>query len=107
MRIERVVLEHHGDVALGRVEVVDDALADGDRPLGDRLEPGDHAQKRGLAAAGRADEHEEFAVVDVDRHRVDGALGAGIDLGNLVDMQPGHLCCSYLSLSVRPLMNQL
>jgi hypothetical protein len=30
MRIERVVLEHHRDVALGRLDVVDDALADAD-----------------------------------------------------------------------------
>ena len=30
VRIERVVLEHHRDVALGRLDVVDDALADAD-----------------------------------------------------------------------------
>jgi hypothetical protein len=35
-------------------------ISDG-RP-GDRLQPGDHAQQRGLAAAGRADEHHEFAI---------------------------------------------
>ena len=28
MRIERVILEHHGDVALGRLDLVDDAPAD-------------------------------------------------------------------------------
>ena len=30
VRIERVVLEHHGDVAVGRLDLVDDALADRD-----------------------------------------------------------------------------
>ena len=30
--IERVVLEHHGDVAVFRLQVVDDAVADGDVP---------------------------------------------------------------------------
>ncbi len=28
MRVKRVVLEDHGDVALGRLDIVDDALAD-------------------------------------------------------------------------------
>ena len=28
------------------------------------LEPGDHAQQRGLAASGRADKDDEFAVLD-------------------------------------------
>ena len=32
VRIERVGLEHHGDVALGRREVVDDAVAEADGP---------------------------------------------------------------------------
>jgi hypothetical protein len=32
------------------------------------LEPGDHAQQRGLAAARRADQHGERAVGDVDVH---------------------------------------
>ena len=35
-------------------------------PAGDVLQPGDHAQQGGFAAAGRADQHDEFAVVDVD-----------------------------------------
>ena len=40
-------------------------------PVGDLLEAGDHAQQRGLAAAGRADEHHELAVADLERHLVD------------------------------------
>ena len=35
-------------------------------PLVMLLEPGDHAQRRRLAAAGGADEHEELAVGDVE-----------------------------------------
>jgi hypothetical protein len=30
------------------------------------LQPGDHAQQCGLATAGRADEDDEFAVLDVE-----------------------------------------
>ena len=64
MRIERVVLEHHGDVALFRRHVVDHALADADFAGGDVFQARDHAQQGGLAAAGRADQHHELAVVD-------------------------------------------
>jgi hypothetical protein len=66
VRVERVVLEHHRDVArLGR-HVVDDLVADADLALGDFLEAGDHAKERRLAAARRPDEHAELAVGDRD-----------------------------------------
>ena len=51
VRIKRVVLEHHGDVALFRRHVVDHAIADADLAAGDVLEPGNHAQQGRLAAA--------------------------------------------------------
>jgi hypothetical protein len=72
MRVERVVLEHHGDVAVHRRQVVDELLADQDVARRDRLEPGHHAQGRGLAAAGRADQHHELLVADFQVHVVDG-----------------------------------
>ena len=71
VRVERVVLEHHGDVALFRGDVVDDALADADLPRRDVLESRDHAQQGRFPAAGRADQDDELAVPDVDRHAVD------------------------------------
>ena len=37
-----------------------------DRAGGRRLEAGDHAQHRGLAAAGRAEEGDELALLDVE-----------------------------------------
>ncbi|MCY1299576.1 hypothetical protein D9M70_491090 [compost metagenome] len=92
VRIERIVLEDHGDVALGRIDIVDDARTDRHRALRNRLEPGDHAQKRGLAAAGRADQHDELAVLDIDRdgfHRLDIAV---IDLRDLGDGNGRHGC---------------
>ena len=49
-------------------------VADVDLAVRDVLEPGDHAQRRRLAAAGRADHDDEFLVgnfeVDVVHHRV-------------------------------------
>ena len=45
--------------------------------LGDLLQTGDHAQRRGFAAAGRADENDKFLVRDVQvelLHRNDTLL---------------------------------
>ena len=43
MRIERVVLKHHGDVAIHRRQLVHDNVADQDLARGDRFEAGHHA----------------------------------------------------------------
>src|SRR5439155_1366668 len=64
MRVERVILEHHGDVTLGRLDLVDDPSADVDLAAGDGLEPRDHPQQRRLAAAGGTDQHAELAVAN-------------------------------------------
>ena len=66
VRIERVGLEHHGDAAIGRLDIVHHLAADGDLAAADVLEPGDHPEQRRFSAAGRADEDDEFAVLDVD-----------------------------------------
>ena len=65
---DRLALEHHGILrpfgARRRVDL--------DRAGGRGLEPGEDAQQRRLAAARRADDHEELARLDVDRDAVDG-----------------------------------
>src|SRR5450756_362167 len=76
VRVERVVLEHHGDVALLRRHLVDHAPADLDLAARYLLQAGDHAQQRGLAAARRADQHAELSVLDPDIHAVHDAGGA-------------------------------
>ena len=90
VRVERVVLEHHRDVALLRRHVVDDTVADADRALGYRFEPGDHPQRGGLAAARRADQDDELLVVDVEVERLhrDGAVR--IDLPDIVENDLGQ-----------------
>ena len=59
-------------------QIVDDAPVDQDVAGADRLEPGDHVEKRRLAAAGRAEQDEKLAVVgrqaDVGERRVDAEL---------------------------------
>jgi hypothetical protein len=57
VRVQRVVLEHHRDVALLGRRRVDQASPMQDLALGDVLQPGHHAQQRALAAAAGADQH--------------------------------------------------
>jgi hypothetical protein len=90
VRIEGVVLKDHGDVALGRRQVVDDAPADPDRAARDALEARDHAQERRLSASRRAHEHDELAVGDIDIHPVhDGDRPVG--LAQRADFYLGHV----------------
>ena len=51
----------------------------------------DQAQGRGLAGAGAADQEDELALLDVDRHVVEGgASGAGVGLGDLLEANHPH-----------------
>jgi hypothetical protein len=68
VRIKRVVLEHHRDVALCRGQVVDRALVDPDRTGCDPFKPRDHPQKRGLATARRPHQHNELAILNGHTH---------------------------------------
>ena len=90
--VQRVVLEHHRDVAVLGLHVGHHPVADGDLAVGDLVEPGDHAQDRGLAAARRADQHHELAVLDLQRHLADGLHAAGEFLADLLEDDPAHLC---------------
>src|ERR1700751_1175532 len=78
MRIERIGLEHHGDVAILGRDLVDDLSIDRDRARGDRLKAGDHAQDGGFATAGRPEQHHEFTVRDRKGQILDGRLIASL-----------------------------
>ena len=91
VRIEGVVLKHHGDVAILRRDVVHDAFADPDLAVGDLFESGDHAESRGLTASGGTDEDHEFLVVDVDGNAVDGLHAAFIDLADIFKDDFSHV----------------
>ena len=70
--IERVVLEHHGDVAILRRHVVHQPLADANLARRNVLQTGNHPQGRRLAAPRGTDQHDEFLVLNVEIHAVDG-----------------------------------
>jgi hypothetical protein len=64
MRIKRIGLEHHGQPALGRRHRGRVLPVDPDLAAGHILKPRDQPQQGRLAAARRADEHREFAILD-------------------------------------------
>ena len=83
VRIERVALEHHGDAALGGRHLVHALAVDQEVAAGDRLEAGDHAQQRRLAAARGADEDGELAGIDGEVDAVDD-LDVAVPLEDLL-----------------------
>ncbi len=89
VRIEGVILEDHGDIALFGREFVDDPAADADDSAVDFLQPGDHAQERAFAAAGGADQDSELAIGDVDAYAMQDGCGAE-RFFDVLDRDGGH-----------------
>jgi len=72
MREQRVALKHHVDrPQIGR-HAGDVGPVEQDAALARLLEAGQHPQERGLAAARRPKQREEFALEDVQRQLLDG-----------------------------------
>ena len=82
MCVERVVLEHHRDVAVARRQLGHQPVVDPDLAAGDRLQPGHHPQRGGLAASGRAHQHEELARLHLQAEVVHRHHAAGEVLGH-------------------------
>ncbi len=87
---QRIGLEHHADIALVGRQVGDVAPADADGAGGGLLEAGHHAQRRGLAAAGRAEEGDELAPLDGEVEVLHHDVLA-IDFPNRGNVQKCHL----------------
>jgi hypothetical protein len=84
VREQRIGLEHHVDRPLvGRHagQILPSSMIS---PACRLLETGEHAQQRGLAAAGGAEQGEELAVIDIQRQIVDGGEIAEA-LGDVLD----------------------
>ena len=61
--IEREILKHHRDVTLFRRKVIYDTAIDFNFSCRDVFQSCDHAQQRGLSAAGWADKDHELAIL--------------------------------------------
>src|SRR5207253_4910380 len=113
MRVKRVILKHHGDiallrrnenrgwrivvalkyhrhVALLRRNIVDHAIANGDRAAGDCLESGDHPQQGAFAATRWTDENHQLAVADVECCILDGYVTVVVDFANASERHTRH-----------------
>src|SRR5690606_36456658 len=64
VREERIVLEHHAEVALLRRQHIDALPVDPDRPVGEREQAREAVERRGLAAARRPEQGDELARPD-------------------------------------------
>ncbi len=84
MRVQRVVLEHHRDVAVLRRGVADIDAPDHDRAARQLLQSGHQPQERRLPAAGGADEHHELPLADLEADVVDRLDLAREDLRDVV-----------------------
>ncbi|AUS51996.1 hypothetical protein CAB90_03163 [Mycobacterium tuberculosis] len=66
-------------------------VADADAPALNGFQPGQHAQRGGLAATGRTDQNQKLPVGDVEVQVVDGRrVGAGIALGDSRVLNVSH-----------------
>ena len=91
VRVERIVLEHERDVAIGGPQILNRLAVEQDIAAIDFLEAGNGAQRGGLAAARGAEEDHEFAILHGEVDVVDDVNRAEV----LVDMAKFNLSHVY------------
>jgi len=88
VRKQRVVLEHHADVALVRRHPVDDFTGQPDLAAGRRLEARQHHQAGRLARTRRAEQRQELAATNIEVQVTNDQIDAVVGLLNLAE---GHV----------------
>ncbi|MNT74090.1 hypothetical protein D3C72_2128710 [compost metagenome] len=99
MREQRVILEHHPHRAQMRRLVVagsgDTLAVEPDVATAQRLEAGNAAQHRGLAAAGAAQQAGDLTLRQLERHVIDHRL-AGVGLADRIQLKQSiHQATSF------------
>ncbi len=97
MRVQRVALEDHRDVAVAGRHPVDHPAPDGHLALTDVLQPGDHPQGGRLPATGRPYQDQELAVRDVQVQVRHGPRAVRVDLADLAESHIGHCGSRFMS----------
>ena len=90
VRVQRVILEHHRQVAVAGRLVIDAFPVDQQVAGGDVLQAHDHAQQRGLAAARGAHQDDELAVGNVQADVIDGREPVAVLLDEVVEGDRCH-----------------
>ena len=101
VRVERIALKHHGDVAVAGVDIVHQLAVHDDVAFRRIFEAGDHPHRRGLAAARRAEKDDELLVGDVEVHLLDADHGAPALL-DVLQFDTCHSCQPLTAPMVRP-----
>ena len=92
VRVQRIGLEHHGDVAAFRRHPVHDRIINAERAGCDRFQARDHSQCRRLAAARRPEQDHEFAIFDAQRDIVDRReADPVVAFGNIFERHDCHV----------------
>ena len=89
VRIQSVVLEHHGDIAVLRGNIIYQTVADVQLAFGNLFQAGDHTQRGRFTAAGRTNQNDEFLIRDFQSKVGYSRNSAGI---SFVDVFQGKTC---------------
>src|SRR5215475_7056294 len=88
VRVQGVILKHHGDVALARRQIINLALTNEKVAAGNIFQPGDHPERRTLRTAGRPDQHHKLPISYIEVDTLHCLIAACIDFS---DFPQGHL----------------
>src|SRR5690606_22067751 len=99
--VERVALEHHGDIALGGMQVIDDLPLDDDIAGSRRQEPCDRVEQGRLAAAGWAHEDQEPALLELDIDVLQNLVVSDL-LAEIFDLKKAHCDYPLTAPAIRP-----
>src|SRR5262249_4430606 len=90
VREQRIILEHHADVALIRFAQGEIAPVKLDHAAGGSHKAGDHEKRGRLARAAWPEKGDELAALDVDRNVVDGIAFTVVGFDELAQTKVGH-----------------
>jgi hypothetical protein len=90
MGIQRVALEDHRNIPFLRRKRGDILVSNQDAPDRRGLQPGNHAERGALAAAGRAHQNHEFSVGDLQVQPLRGDVAVRVGLSHSFQPHGSH-----------------
>ena len=84
VRIQSIVLEHHGDVSILRSDIVGEGIAYVKLALADFFQPGNHSQRSGFTTARRTDQDDKLFILNIEVKVSYSRYAAGVDFINIL-----------------------